>query len=60
MVERPTSTLRVAGSILSRNKYKYGLQLVVPGLAVCVCDYVCKRTHDTGIVDSASAHYPSL
>ena len=37
VVERPTAELRVAGSIPGRNKYLYGLQVVAPGLAVCVC-----------------------
>ena len=27
------------GSIPARYKYLYGLQVVVPGLAVCVCDF---------------------
>ena len=35
LVERPTAALRYAGSIPARNKYLYGLQVVVPGLAVC-------------------------
>ena len=35
VVERPTVVLRVAGSILSLNKYLYGLQVVVPGLVLC-------------------------
>ena len=38
LVERPTVALRVAGSISARNKYLYGLQVVVPGLALCVCE----------------------
>ena len=34
-----------------KNKYLYGLQVVVPGLADCVCDFsVCERTHDTEII----------
>ena len=39
VVERPTAALGVARSISPRNKYLYGLQVVVPGLAVCVCDF---------------------
>ena len=38
--ERPTVALRVAGSILGRNKNLYRLQVVVPYLAVCVCDFL--------------------
>ena len=37
VVERPTAALRVAGLIAAWNKYLYGLFVVVPGLAVCVC-----------------------
>ena len=37
VVERPTATLRFAGSIPAPNKYLCDLQLV-PGLAVSVCD----------------------
>ena len=39
VAERPTAALRVAGSIPAQNKDWYGLQVVVPGLAVCVCDF---------------------
>ena len=39
--ERTTAVLRVAGSIPARNKYSYDLQIVVSGLAVCVCDFIC-------------------
>ena len=39
VIKRPTVALRGAGSIPERNKYLYGLQVVVPGLAVCVCDF---------------------
>ena len=35
VVERSTVALRVASSILTRNTNLYGLQVVVPGLAVC-------------------------
>ena len=31
--------LHVVGSIPTRNLYLYGLQVVVPGQAVCVCDF---------------------
>ena len=41
MAERLTAALCVAGSIPARNKYLYGLQVVVPGLAVCVCEFEC-------------------
>ena len=37
VAERVTVALRVGGSIPTRNKYLYGLQVVVPGLAVYVC-----------------------
>ena len=33
VVERPTAALRVASSI-PRNKYLYGLRVIIPGLAV--------------------------
>ena len=39
VVERSTAALRVAGLIPARNNYLYDLQAVVPGLAVCVCDF---------------------
>ena len=31
-----TAALRVAGSMPVRNKYSYGLEVIVPSLAVCV------------------------
>ena len=34
VVERPTAALRVEGSIPARTKYLYGVQVVVPGLAI--------------------------
>ena len=39
VVKRPTVALCVAGSIPARDKYLYGLQVVVPGLVVCACDF---------------------
>ena len=52
VAERPTAVLRVAGFSPARNKFLYGLHVVVPGLAVCVCDFFVfiKRTHDTGSI----------
>ena len=57
-VERLTVALRVTGSSPARNKYLYGLTfwpipegrvqlpvLVVPRLAVCVCEFKCLLTH---------------
>ena len=40
VVERSTAALRVAGSIPARNQF-YGPHLVVPGLAICVCEFKC-------------------
>ena len=45
LAERSTAALRVAGSIPARNKYVYDLQVDVPGLAVCVCDFLCLGMH---------------
>ena len=39
VVELLTYGLRVAGSIPAGKKYLNGLQVIVPGLAVCVCDF---------------------
>ena len=39
VAERPTAALCVVGSNSARKKYLYGLQIVVPGLAVCICDF---------------------
>ena len=54
MVERLTVALCVAGSIPARNKYLYGLNVVVPGLAVCECDfcYVFESIHNMEIIPS--------
>ena len=41
VAERPTAALPVSSSIPARNKHLYGLQVVVPDLAVCVCDFLC-------------------
>ena len=46
--ERSTAVLLVAGLIPLRNKYLYGLQVVV-----CVCVFsMCERSHDAGIIAS--------
>ena len=37
--DRQTDAVCLAGSIPARNKYLYGLQVVVPGLAVFVCAF---------------------
>ena len=39
VVERSADALIIAGSIPALNKYLYGLQIVVPGVPVCVCDF---------------------
>ena len=41
VAESWTAALRVAGSIPAQNKYFYGLQVVAPGLAICVRDFLC-------------------
>ena len=41
MAERLFDALRAAGSIPARNNYIYDLHLVVPGLAVCICEFKC-------------------
>ena len=41
VAKRSTAALHVAGSIPTRNKYLYGLQIVVPGLGVCVRVFLC-------------------
>ena len=41
VAEQFTAALRVPGSIPTRSKYFYSLQVDVPGLAVCVCDFLC-------------------
>ena len=41
VVECSSVALRVAGSIPARNKYLFDLNLVVAGLAVCVCEFKC-------------------
>ena len=38
VVKLSTAALRVAGSIPAWNQCFYNLQVVVPGLAVCVCN----------------------
>ena len=53
MAEPLTTALCVPGLNPARNKYLYGLQVVVPGQAVCVCDFsVYKRTHDIQVLFS--------
>ena len=46
VVERPTAALCVAGSIPAQSvresnlrNYLYDLHLVIPGLAVCACEF---------------------
>ena len=39
IVERLIAALRIAGSIPTRKKYLYGLQVVVLDQAVCVCNF---------------------
>ena len=39
MVERVTAALRVLGLIFARSKYLYSLQVLVAGLAFCICDF---------------------
>ena len=48
-----TVALRVTGSIPARDKYLHGLQVGSCSGSGCLCMcffYVCKRTHDTGII----------
>ena len=45
MVDCSTAAVRVADSIPVRDKYLHGLHLVVPGLAVCVCEFKCVKMH---------------
>ena len=48
VAEQSTPELRVVGSIPTRNKYLYGLQIVVSGLSIWAWGlYVYKCTHDT-------------
>ena len=39
VAERPSTTLRVTGLIPARDKYFYSLQIVVPVLTVCECEF---------------------
>ena len=41
MAKRSAAVLRVTISIPAWNKYVYNLHLVVPDLAVCLCDFKC-------------------
>ena len=41
VLARSTTALRVAGLIPTQNKYLYDLHLVVPGLAIYVCELKC-------------------
>lgn len=41
VVVRSTTVSRIASSTPARNKYFYNLEVVVPGLSVCVCEFTC-------------------
>ena len=58
VVEQPTAALRVAGSIPARNKYLYGLQVVVSRLPVCVCDF--SIFVNTGTIPSVGRRFLNL
>ena len=45
VTDRSSTALLVAGPIPARNIYLYGLQVVVAGLAVCVCEFLSLLTY---------------
>ena len=54
LAEQSNAALRAAVRFSQRsNTYFYGLQIVVSGLFVYVCElYICKGTHDTTLISN--------